>query len=147
LVLPLVDRGQPCPVTTEVSTPSTELGNMLGSGLARPVGIGPDRHLSIGPPTNFGSDIWGGNKVLWALSVDAGGLALIRGHQLDGDAEVRFDNGAVPSLEKVLDSSGGVPLDGGWYDFPGFTRLSRPGCYGYQIDTKARTTTVVFIAD
>lgn len=84
---------------------------------------------------------------MWALSVEADGLAVIRGHQLDGDAEVRFDDGAVPLLDKVLDSSNRTPLDGGWYDFPGFTRLSRPGCYGYQIDTTAGTTTVVFIAD
>ncbi len=38
---------------------------------------------------------------MWTLSVDAGGLAVIRGHQLDRDAEVWFDEGAVPSLVKV----------------------------------------------
>jgi hypothetical protein len=145
LVLPRIDRGQPCPVTTEVTTPSVELGTMLGSGLARPVR--PGSHLEIAAPANFGSDTWGGNKVLWALSVRAGGVALIRGHQLDGDAEVRFDDGATPSLEKVLVAPTGKPLDGGWHAFPGSTRLSKPGCYGYQIDTEAETTTVVFVAD
>lgn len=84
---------------------------------------------------------------MWALSVEADGPALVRGHQLDGDGDVRFDDGAVPALDKVLDASAGLPLDGGWYDFPGFTRLSHPGCYGYQIDTTAGTTTIVFIAD
>ena len=81
-----------------------------------------------------------------ALSMQVGGPALIRGHQLDGGGEVRFDEGADPSLEKVLDPAGKAPSAGGWYDFPGATRVRQPGCYGFQIDTEAGTTFVVFKA-
>jgi hypothetical protein len=144
--LPTVAGGAPCPVTTDVTTPSTDLGPMLGLGQARPVGLLPPAQLEIAPPENYGSHVWGGNKVLWALSTEADGPALIRGGQLDGDGEVRFDKGDVPSLEKVLDPSGKAPLVGGWYDFPGATRVRGPGCYGYQIDSDAGTTVVVFEA-
>ncbi len=133
-------------MTTDVATPSADLGPMLGLGPARPVGLGQLAQLGIAPPENYGSHVWGGNKVLWALSTEVHGPALIRGHQLDGDGEVRFDEGDVPSLEKVLDPSGKAPLAGGWYDFPGATRVRQPGCYGYQIDTEAGTTFVVFEA-
>ena len=144
--LPSLAQGARCPVTTEVASPSTEIGPMLGLGPARPVGLAPFALLTIAPPQNYGSQRWGGDKVMWALSTEAGGPALIRGEQLDGDGEVRFGLGAVPSPEEVLDPSGRVPLAGGWFDFPGTTRVSGPGCYGYQIDTAAGTTVVVFEA-
>ena len=135
LDLPTVATGQRCPVTTEVESPSADLGPMLGTGVARPVGLGPDARLGIAPPENFGSETFGGNKVLWALSAASDGIVLVRGRQLDGTSEVRFDSGDIPSLEKVLDPTGKVPLDGGWYDFPGNTRVQYPGCYAYQIDS------------
>jgi hypothetical protein len=145
LVLPKIAHGQPCPLTTEVATPSADLGPMLGSGPARPL-LGAKAHLGIAPAVNFGSDAWGGDKVFWALSAQNVGPALVRGHQLDGDAEVRFDDGALPSLDKVLDPTGMTPLAGGWYGFPGYTRVRQPGCYGFQIDTDAGATVVVFEA-
>ena len=98
---------------------------MIGVAPARPV-VGRDATIGIAPPANFGSEIWGGNKVLWALSGDTEGPALIHGHQLDGP-EARFDDGAVPATEKILDPTGKAALDGGWYDFPGFVRLPRRG--------------------
>lgn len=103
--------------------------------------------MTISPPATFGSEVWGGAKVLWALSPDAGGLALVRGRQLDGDAELRFDTGANPSPDKVLDAAQRTALDGGWRDFPSYTRVTRPGCYGFQIDTAAGSDTIVFVAD
>lgn len=145
LSLPRLGAGERCPVTTTVTSPSTDLGQMLGSGPARPVGLGEDAQLGIAPPANFGSATWGGNKVLWALHADAG-PALVRGQQLDGNGEVRFDEGSTPSIEKVLDPTGRAPLAGGWFDFPGYTRVERPGCYGYQIDTGAGSSTVIFQA-
>ena len=119
---------------------------MVGRGPARPIGLGLPARLEIAPPEDYGSQVWGGNKVLWALSSEAHCPALIRGGQLDGDSEVRFGDGDVPALEKVLDPSGKAPLAGGWYDFPGATRVRQPGCYGYQIDTAAGSTFVVFEA-
>jgi hypothetical protein len=118
---------------------------MLGSGPARPIGLGPTAHLQVAPPANFGSATWGGNKVLWALA-DNVGSALVRGRQLDGTGDVRFDDGGTPSLEKILDPSRGIPLSGGWFGFPGSTRVEGAGCYGYEIETGAGTTTVIFQA-
>lgn len=119
---------------------------MLGRGPVRPLGLGSSAKLTIGPPADYGSQEWGGNKVMWALSAEANGPALVRGRQLDGDGEVRFNEGDVPALENMLDPSGRTPLAGGWYDFPGITRVRQPGCYGYQIDTAAGTTFVIFTA-
>lgn len=137
-----MDDGNVCPVTVDTSAPSSDLAAMSGNGTVRPI-LGPHGEIVIAPPANFGSETWGGNKVLWALSVEAGGPALIRGGRLDGPEEVRFDDGSLPSEEKVLDPTGGTALDGGWYDFPGFVRLSTPGCYGFQIDTTAGSDYVI----
>ena len=119
---------------------------MLGSGPARPVGLGPTATLGIAPAANFGSTAWGGNKVLWALAADAG-PAIIRGRRLDRAGDVRFDNGDLPAREKVLDPTGHrSPLSGGWFDFPGYTRVEGPGCYAYQVDVTAGSFTITFKA-
>lgn len=34
----------------------------------------------------------------------------------------------------------------GWRDYPSHTRLQAPGCYAYQVDTRAGTTVIVFLA-
>lgn len=119
---------------------------MLGVAPARPV-VDADARIGIAPPANFGSEIWGGNKVLWTLSRDTEGPALIRGHQLDGPGEARFDDGPIPATEKILDPTNKVALDGGWYDFPGSVRLSTPGCYGFQIEVDGRSWTVILEAE
>ena len=142
VALPPMGENSVCPVTLGTSSPSSDLGALSGNGTVRPI-LGPGGMISIQPPTNFRSDIWGGDKVLWALSVEAGGPALIRGGRIDGPEEARFDDGAVPSTEKVLDPTGGTPVDGGWYDFPGFVRVSAPGCYAFQIDTTAGSDYVI----
>lgn len=118
---------------------------MLGTAPARPV-VGADGTVGIAPPASFGSEIWGGNKVLWALSADVDGPALIRGQRLDGPGQARFDDGALPATDKVLDPVGKTPLDGGWFDFPGFVRLAAPGCYGFQIDVDGRSWSVILKA-
>jgi hypothetical protein len=117
---------------------------MLGSGIARPV-LGAQPRIGIAPPENFGSRDWGGNKVLWALDAETSSIALLRGHQLDGALEVRFDSGAIPAEDKILDPTGKTPLDGGWYDFPGFVRLQGPGCYGFQIDREGEPSAIVVL--
>jgi hypothetical protein len=94
--------------------------------------------------TNAWSDLsWGGMKVLWAVDPAVPGDVLVRGGQLDGAHEVRFEDPAVAEL--VLPAGGGAG-SGTWRDYPGFTRLQAPGCYGYQVDTAAGTTVIVFRA-
>jgi hypothetical protein len=142
LTLPVLGAGESCPVTREVSSPSKDLGQLWGTGPARPA-LGNAPHIGIAPPSNYGSKLWGGNKVLWALSADSSRVALVRGRQLDGPALVGFDQGDVPALEKILDPRQRIALDGGWYDFPGDVRLQGPGCYGFQIDRGNKTWTIV----
>jgi hypothetical protein len=145
MTLPILGAGERCPVTTEVSSPSKDIGQLWGTGPARPV-LGGAPHIEIAPPANYGSKLWGGNKVLWALSADSSNVALVRGRQLDGPAQVGFDQGDEPALQKILDPSGRTPLNGGWFDFPGAVRLEGPGCYAFQIDRGDKTWTIVFSA-
>lgn len=35
---------------------------------------------------------------------------------------------------------------GGWRDYPGYTRLRAPACYGYQVDTTVGTSLIIFRA-
>jgi hypothetical protein len=133
LDVPSLTAEDACPVTELSSSPSVDLGTMWGDERVRPV-LGATSRIGLAPPANYGSDVWGGAKVLWAMSAEGSSIALIRGHQLDGDAEVRFDEGDTPAEEKVLDPGGRQALEGGWYDFPGSVRLRNPGCYGFQID-------------
>ena len=52
-----------------------------------------------------------------------------------------------PGDTLVLDPTGHrSPLSGGWFDFPGYTRVEGPGCYAYQVDVTAGTFTVTFKA-
>ncbi len=111
LDLPTLTDGAACPVAGVSSTPSADLGTMWGEGIVRPV-LGPAPQIGIAPAASFDSAVWGGGKVLWAMSADTPGVAVIRGRQLDGGAEVRFDGGATPAEEKVLDSTGRQALDG-----------------------------------
>jgi hypothetical protein len=149
LNLPTLTDGEPCPVTTVWTSPSTDLGPLLGDGPAR-VGLGNvdgAATLTIAPAANFGSTEWGGNKVLWALDASNEGPALIRGKELGGPNEVRFNGGAEPSRELVLDPTvRSTPLEGGWIDFPASMRVRTPGCYILQIDTESGTTTLIFEA-
>ena len=144
LSLPHLASGQRCPVTTGVTSPSPDLGPLLGSGPARPA-LGGEARLVIAPPANFGSTTWGGDKILWALAANVG-PALIRGRQLDGDGRVGFDNSPTPAPEKILDPTGRTSLRGGWFDFPGSTRVEHPGCYGYQVDIGSGSTQIIFQA-
>lgn len=117
---------------------------MLGDGSVRPV-IDPQSPVGIAPPANFDSEVWGGNKLLWALS-DGAGVALIRGRELRSSVEVRFDGGVMPAAEKVLDPTGKTALNGGWFDFPGYVRLRQPGCYGFQVEIANESFVIVISA-
>jgi hypothetical protein len=69
---------------------------------------------------------------------------LIRGRQLDGPNEVRFEDGVNPGRElrlRVLGSSGGQ-----WYNRASYTRLRAPGCYAWQVDGLRFSRVIVFRA-
>lgn len=124
---------------------------MLGNGPVRPVGVADGVLTYIAPspaPQNpFRDSRWGGNKILWAVGPTIRGDVLIRGHQLDGSAGLRFGMRTTPDSELVLRASDATADSAGWRGYPSETRVQRPGCYGYQIDTTATSTIVVLRVD
>jgi hypothetical protein len=140
LNLPTLAPGQRCPRASGASV-NPNVGTALGDGPLYPVGLGTDGILRIGGRAEGG---WYFGKVLWVASPRyADRHALIRGHQIDGPNELRFENGSDPPRELRFDGSG---LGDGWRHQPSYTRLRAPGCYAYQIDGIGLSTVIVFEA-
>jgi len=136
-----------CPITTGRSQPTAALGVMLGHGAVRPIGW-PDGVLHYVAPSDdplnaFRGSVWGGNKVLWAVGPTVHGDVLIRGRQLDGSGGLRFGMGVIPDPQLLLRAADTTADAAGWRGYPSETRVQHRGCYGYQIDTAATSTTVV----
>ena len=92
------------------------------------------------PKSEFAGGEWSGQKVLWVVDPAYRGRILIRGRQLDGPNELRFEHGLVPPREMHLIGRG--PHTGR----PSYTRLRAEGCYGYQIDGAHFSRVIVFEA-
>jgi hypothetical protein len=82
---------------------------------------------------------------------------LVRGHQLDGPNELRFNGGLHdpntidgPALAPVLTDLRLLPVANGdgepWGTALAYTRVRAPGCYAYQIDGLSFSDVVVFQA-
>lgn len=145
LAIPTMSDGSGCPVTTSMHRPDPDLGPILGTGPAGPVGLLPGpvlRFVGPGEHTDWVDAAWGGQKVLWAVNPRLTTPVLVRGRQLDGPHEVRFNDPAAPEL--VLDPREGQ--GSGWRDYPAHTRLQAPGCYAYQVDSAQGTSVIVFRA-
>ena len=151
LHIPHIAPGTPCP--TSKPDPRGDLsrfqglnGPAWGRGPAYP-GL-PERDGKptlefVYPPSaksEFAGSRWSGQKVMWILNPAYHGRILIRGRQLDGPNELRFERGLVPPREKRVVSGGLV------VGFASFTRLRADGCYGYQIDGKSFSRVIVFEA-
>src|SRR5579859_1609067 len=67
-------------------------------------------------------------RLIWENRVYHG-LLLIRGKQLDGSHQVRFDNTLLPEI--ALDISQATTQQ--WTERPSDTRLQASGCYVYQM--------------
>jgi hypothetical protein len=142
LHLPKLARGAACPVSTPdagVDFSAYGVARGLGTGPAYPVGMASGT-LNVGPAVNFGSKVWGGQKVLWFVVPSYTGPVLIRGGRLDAKGDVRFEVGNVPPKELLLPASKGAR------DRASYTRLEAPGCYAYQVDGTSFSTIVVFRA-
>jgi hypothetical protein len=143
-----VERHQPgtrCPVTTKATRPDKALGPVQGGWLVGPIGL-VDGRLDYAAPDPGGlwaDPTWAGQKVAWAVNPALTTPVLIRGRQLDGPGDVRFDD---PAVEELLLDPTNDALPGGWRDYPSFTRLRTPGCYAYQIDAAVGSFTIVFRA-
>jgi hypothetical protein len=151
LRVPTIADGKPCPTTPP--DPNGDLtriglaGTAWGKGPAYPEGLDSGRgkpiltYLDPIPPlSGFYGSKWFGNKVLWVIDPVYRGPVLIRGRQLDGPNELRFDRGLVPPREMQIRPR---PAPRGQ---PSFTRVRGPGCYGYQADGVDFSYVIVFEA-
>jgi hypothetical protein len=145
--VPTLLPGAPCPTAQPSGDLSTlapgSVGTAFGRGPVYPVlphATGRAEILFRYPPpresVDYGS-AWSGQKVMWILARPFGGPALVRGRQLDGPNDLRFERGLVPPRERRLRRSGSNPS---------FTRLRAPGCYAYQIDGLRFSYRIVFEA-
>jgi hypothetical protein len=143
LKLPTLTPGASCP-RSPARQVSPDFGLALGSGPVYPVGLGADASVSYNTALSEGG--WYFIKVLWVGDPAYNGPILVRGHQIDGGAELRFENGADPPAELRLDPAAGGWTASGWYNWPSYTRLRAPGCYAYQVDGLSFSTVIVFSA-
>jgi hypothetical protein len=147
--LPTVAAGQRCPVTTPLHVISPDFAPAAGRGPVYPVGLSSTGVIPFEypPPANsqFGGSEWGGQKVLWVVRNSYRGPVLLRGHQLDGSNEVRFEGDPVPAVYLFLAGSGGIP-DPRFHEWPSYTRLRASGCYAWQVDGTTFSEVIVFRA-
>jgi hypothetical protein len=146
LRIPTIEPGAPCPVTPARAV-SRSFGRAQGPGPVYPVGGYPALSF-VYPPVKaqewYGSE-WSGNKILWIGRPTYRDRVLIRGRQLDGPNDLRFDRGLVPPREMRLRSVGGS-APGGWQNRPSYTRVRAPGCYAWQVDGTTFSRVIVFRA-
>jgi hypothetical protein len=161
LHLPTLDPGSPCP-----AMPGQRFSQAYGAGLG--VAGGPvyalapgaaDGALRYAAAATFagGGSEWGGQVVLWVISLSYGGPVLVRGQQIDGPNALRFDGG-LDALDAGANAATGLlladlrllPIDHGdglpWGTALAYTRVRAPGCYAYQIDGLRFSYTVIFAA-
>ena len=121
-----------------------EVRPLLGAGPAYPILNG--RYLDFFWPTlpsqlDFDRTGWSGNKVMWVVAAGYKGRVLVRGRQVDGNHELRFD-APMTRERKLYGATGGDPVR----RYPGYTRVQAPGCYAYQVDGAAFSRVIVFEA-
>jgi hypothetical protein len=143
LTLPRIAPGAPCPAEAGRRV-APQFGEAFGEGPLYPVlgsGTKPDYYLSAASEEGG----WYLLKTLWVAPPDFKGPALIRGRQLDGTGELRFGQGASPAPELPLAAPASAASQAQqWSDWPSYSRVRGPGCYGFQIDTVGASRSVVF---
>jgi hypothetical protein len=144
LRLPAVEPGGPCPTAPGGRQVASEFGLALGDGPLYPAGFDERGVYDYTGAIQEGG--WYLLKVLWIGDPSYKGAALVRGRQVDGPGELRFNEGANPSSELRLHTDAGNPTASGWNNWPSYTRLRGPGCYAYQVDGLGFSDVVVFRA-
>ena len=147
LQIPRIAPGTTCPVSRpddDVDWGHYRVGPGIGDGPAYPIGFEqPGSVLWFDypphPQSGFAGSAWSGQKVLWYTlpTIRGPGPILIRGRQLDGPNELRFDAPRLPLREMTITNL---------YARPSYTRLRAPGCYAYQIDGATFSKVIVFEA-
>jgi hypothetical protein len=149
LAIPSLAPGAACPVSARSGT-LAKFGlapfPAWGAGPAYPAFDPP--HADIQQPFQFGPEPeykeWGIEKVMWAVDKRYVGPVLVRGRQLDGSNELRFENGSPGfTREQTLHPPAELRLVGGFVH-PAVTRARQAGCYAYQADGIGFSGTIVF---
>jgi hypothetical protein len=147
LRLPVLGAGEPCPADvptgTLVGRAGAYGGPAFGPGPAYPTLSVRDGRAALSYLLGWGGfDGWDGAKVLWTVPRYTGPY-IVRGRQLDGAGELRFDQG--PSWTNRLHPE--LRLVGPYADLnPAATFLQAPGCYAYQVDGRGFSYRIVFEA-
>lgn len=146
---PTIASGTTCPTSTR--DPKGDLSRIGYRGPAWGVGPGyPVISFDQERPTLYYQDPippesviygskWFGQKVLWVVDRQTyRGPILIRGRQVDGLHEIRFELARVPvvqmTISRLVDNQ------------PSTTRTRTRGCYAYQVDGIAFSSVIVFEA-
>lgn len=138
LQVPTIAAGAPCPQDEgRVVTPA--YGPALGDGPAYAVGLDTAGVLRYSGRQEGG---WYYQKALFLVGPAYRGPLLIRGRQLDGPDEARFDEGAAPPAELRLLPAAGSAAD--WRGYPSIVRFRAPGCYAWQLDGEDFSEVVIF---
>jgi hypothetical protein len=130
----VIQPGSPCPATRATGDLANVVsagfvGTAWGQGPAYPGGLdrGEGRPIlsyldPIPPASGFYGSEWFGQKVLWIVARTYSGPVLIRGRQLDGPNELRFDEGLRPPREMRIPRSARPEPRGR----PSYTRCGLP---------------------
>jgi hypothetical protein len=114
----------------------------FGPGPAYPTLPSEDGHAALHYLLGWGYEGWDGTKVLWTVPTYTGPY-IVRGRQLDGPGELRFDQG--PEWSRKLHDE--LRLVGPYALLnPAATFLRSPGCYAYQVDGRGFSYVIVFEA-
>ncbi len=134
---------------TPAAVVSRDFGRAQGAGPVFPVGA--SLALSFLYPVrpsqaSWYPSAWSGQKVLWVSLPSYRGPVLIRGRRLDGPHELRFGEGRIPDRELRLTRTEASTQSRKGRQWPSYTRLRAPGCYGWQVDGTTFSTVIVFRA-
>lgn len=140
LQVPTLEAGGACPKAVGRSA-APAYGPALGDGPVYAVGLGTAGVLRYSGVQEGG---WFYQKVLFAVAPAYRGPVLIRGRQLDGPNEVRFNQGDDPPAELQLAPA--RPGNTDWLDNPTSVRFRAPGCYAWQFDGEDFSEVVIFQA-
>lgn len=146
--IPTLVAGSPCP-TSEAHGTLGERGNIdvpdapaFGPGPAYPTLRSDAGHAVLWYRVGWGYDGWDGTKLLWTVPRYRGPY-IVRGRQIDGPNELRFDQG--PQWSRKL--HGELRLVGSYPRLnPAATFLRAPGCYAFQVDGLGFSYLIVFEA-
>lgn len=159
--VPALPSGKPCPTSSasgdlaRIGTHPAIRGPAWGPGPAYAWGLTREDEKPVlrfeyppRPESGWAESGWGGTKVLWVIASSYHGPVLVRGRQLDGPDELRFQNGRPGfTRETALRPPAELRLTGPETRAnPATTRLRAPGCYAYQVDGRRFSYLIVFEA-